>query len=69
VLLPDGGLSVDRVTLPQLPSSMRAAFDSRRATPAVPIRRSLINRQPTDWVIEGNSQLKFTVVRDKRVAG
>jgi hypothetical protein len=69
VLLPDSGLTVDRVTLPQLPSSMRAALESRRSTPAVPVRRALVGRQSTEWVIEGNSQLKFTVVSDKRVAG
>lgn len=69
VLLPESGLTVERVTLPQLPSSMRAAFESRRATAAVGIRRALVGRQATEWVIEGNSQLKFTVVQDKRVAG
>lgn len=69
VLLPDTGLSIERVNLPQLPGSMRAAFESRRSTSGVPIRRSIVSRQATDWVIEGNTQLKFTVVADKRVAG
>lgn len=68
VLTPDSGLTVERVSLPQLPASMRAAFESRRSTAAVPIRRALVSRQPTEWVIEGSTTVKFKVVKDKRVA-
>ena len=68
VLTPDSGLAVDRVTLPQLPASIRAAFESRRSTPGMPIRRALVSRQSTPWVIEGNANLRFTVVADKRVS-
>jgi hypothetical protein len=62
-------LALDRVVLPQLPSSIRAAFESRRASPAMPIRRALVTRKATAWVIEGATSLRFKVVADKRAAG
>jgi hypothetical protein len=69
VLTTESGLSLDRVRLPQLPSSMRTALESRRATPATPIRQALISRLSTRWVIEGGANLKFKVVRDKKATG
>jgi hypothetical protein len=69
VLTADSGLSLDRVRLPQLPSSMRSALASRRATPATPIRQALVSRSPTSWVVEGGANLKFQVVRNKKVSG
>ena len=68
VLTTESGLSLDRVRLPQLPGSMRTALESRRATPATPIRKALISRLPTNWVIEGGANLKFQVVRDKKAS-
>lgn len=69
VLTPDSGLTVDRVSLPQLPASVRTALESRRATPPVAIRRALVSRLPTNWVIEGSATLRFNVVKEKRLAG
>jgi hypothetical protein len=67
VLTPDSGVAVDRVSLPQLPTSVRAALESRRSTPGMPIRRALVSRKSTPWVIEGVANLRFNVVADKRV--
>jgi len=66
VVVPDAGLTVGTATLPQLPASARSVFSSRRASPAMPVRRALVSRHPTDWVIEGSVSLPFTVVRDKK---
>lgn len=67
VVEPESGLSVGDVQLPALPGSVRAAFSTKRATPGRPIRRAIVARQPTDWVIEGSSEIRFTVVDSKQV--
>ncbi len=69
VVTRDGGVSVGEVNLPQLPASVQAAFSSRRASPARTLRRSLVARQPTQWVIEGSTNLPFTIVESKRSSG
>lgn len=69
VVTRESGLSVGDVSLPQLPSSVRAALTSRRASPVHSIKRAEVVRQPTDWVIEGSSSLSFKVVSQKKVAG
>lgn len=68
VLVPDTGLIVNEVSLPQLPASARAALVNRKATPPRPIRRALVSRKSCPWVIEGSSMLRFQVVDDKRTA-
>jgi hypothetical protein len=66
VVVPDAGLTVGTATLPQLPASAVSVFTSRRATAATPVRRALVSRHPTEWVIEGSASLPFTVVKDKK---
>ena len=66
VVVPEAGLTVGTATLPQLPASAQSVFTSRRASAAMPVRRAVVSRHPTDWVIEGSVSLPFTVVKDKK---
>lgn len=68
VLVPDAGLVVNDVSLPQLPASARAALVDGKATPPRAIRKALVARKPCPWVIEGSTTLRFQVVDDKRTA-
>lgn len=69
VVLPDSGVALGDVTLPQLPSSMQTALGSRRASSGQSVRRALVARSNTEWVIEGAAKLRFSVVENKRVSG
>lgn len=69
VVLPESGLAFSDVTLPQLPSSVQAAFNTKRASTGESIRDALVARKSTPWVIEGISKLRITIVEDKRVSG
>lgn len=64
VPLPGNGLAVAGQTLPNLPGSARAAFASKRETPATVVRTDLIETSPTPWVVEGARTLRFTVAKD-----
>jgi len=61
---PGQGLAVAGETLPNLPGSVRAAFASKRRTPATVVRTDLIQTAATPWVIEGTQTLRFTVAKD-----
>lgn len=64
VQTPDRGLAVNGVALPNLPASARAAFGSKRQSPAAAIRADLTSAAATPWVVEGNQTLQFTVAKD-----
>jgi hypothetical protein len=64
VASPERGLAIEGQTLPNLPGSARAVFATSRQTLDPPIRSDLIQTVDTEWVVEGVSSLKFTVVKD-----
>lgn len=61
---PGDGLAVAGQTLPNLPGSVRAAFASKRETPATVVRTDLIQAASTPWVVEGARTLRFSVAKD-----
>ncbi len=61
---PERGVSIQGQALPNLPSSVRAVFASKREVPVAPIRSDIIKVAPTSWVIEGSHTLRFTVAKD-----
>jgi hypothetical protein len=61
---PERGLAVQGQDLTNLPSSVRAAFASKREVPVSTIRTDLIRNVSTNWVIEGTQSLRFTVAKD-----
>ncbi len=65
---PERGLAVQGQELPNLPGSVRAAFASRKESPAQPIRSDLIAVGSTLWVVEGSQTLHFTVAKDAGIS-
>jgi hypothetical protein len=68
VPLQDRGLSVEGQSLPNLPGSARAVFNTSRQSADTPVRTDLIRAAVTPYVVEGSQTLRFTVVKDKGVA-
>jgi hypothetical protein len=64
VQTPERGVSIRGQALPNLPSSVRAVFASKREVPVTPIRSDLVKVAPTSWVVEGSQTLRFTVAKD-----
>ena len=60
----DRGVTIHGEALPNLPSSVRAVFASRREAPVAPIRSDMVKVVPTSWVVEGTQTLRFTVAKD-----
>ena len=65
---PERGLAVQGQELPNLPGSVRAAFASKKESPAQPIRSDLITVGQTSWVVEGSQSLRFTVAKDAGIS-
>ena len=65
---PERGLAVDGQNLPNLPSSVRAAFASKKEAPAQVIRSDMITVGQTSWVVEGSQSLRFTVAKDAGIS-
>ncbi|MGZ3318462.1 MAG: SpoIVB peptidase S55 domain-containing protein [Isosphaeraceae bacterium] len=65
---PERGLAVQGQELPNLPGSVRAAFASKKESPAQPIRSDLITIGQTSWVVEGSQTLRFTVAKDAGIS-
>jgi hypothetical protein len=61
---PERGLTVKGQSLPNLPGSVRSIFASKRETPTPHIRSDIVRVLPSEWVIEGSQQLRFTVAKD-----
>jgi hypothetical protein len=64
VATPEHGLSIKGQPLPNLPSSVRAAFTTKREAPATAVRSDLIEYGGTSWVVEGSHSIRFTVAKD-----
>jgi hypothetical protein len=62
---PDRGVTVQGQSLPSLPGSVRAVFNTPRQTPEPGIRSDLTAEVETPWVIEGSQSLRFTVTKDR----
>ncbi len=65
---PERGLAVQGQELPNLPGSVRAAFASKKESPAQSIRSDLIAVGPTSWVVEGSQTMRFTVAKDAGIS-
>ncbi len=61
---PERGVAVQGQDLPNLPGSARALFSSRKEIPVTPVRADLVKAVDTDWVLEGNLTLRFSVAKD-----
>ncbi|WP_406696499.1 SpoIVB peptidase S55 domain-containing protein [Singulisphaera sp. Ch08] len=59
------GLSIEGQSLPNLPGSARAVFNTSRQSQDPAVRTDLIQTAQTPYVVEGLQVLKFTVVKDK----
>ena len=68
VPLQDRGLSVEGQSLPNLPGSARAVFNTSRQSQDAPVRTDLIEAANTPYVIEGSQSLKFMVVKDRGIS-
>jgi hypothetical protein len=63
------GVAVAGKSLPSLPPSMVQILSNTRRTGAQTISGALVSRQATDWVVQGSESVKFTVTKNKRIAG
>jgi len=61
---PDRGVAIQGQDLPNLPGSARAVFSSKKEVPVAPIRADVVRTIDTDWVLEGNHTLRFSVAKD-----
>jgi hypothetical protein len=61
------GVAVGGTSLPKLPASMVQVLGNGRRTGAQPVGEALTSRQPTEWVIQGNETVHFTVAARKRM--
>jgi hypothetical protein len=61
------GVATGGKALPRLPGSMVRILANSRRTGAMPMSKPLVARQPTDWVIQGGEQVKFTVSKTRKV--
>ncbi len=65
---PTGVALDDGRTLPDLPAGLAHALAQTRRTGAVTaVSGAIIARRPTEWVVSGSEQVKFTVRRSRRV--
>lgn len=59
--LPEEGLAMQGVHLPQLPASVRSVLSSSGGTNHEKIRRSLVHCEELPWIVEGGTTLNFVV--------
>jgi hypothetical protein len=64
----DVGVALDGHELADLPPSMVEMLTNSRRTGVQPVIGALVARQPTEWVIQGAQNVKFAVVRNKRLS-
>jgi hypothetical protein len=62
------GVAIQGKSLPNLPPSMVQIMSQSRRTGVQHISGALVARQSTEWVIQGNEFVRFTVSRNKRMA-
>jgi hypothetical protein len=60
------GVAADGKALPDLPQSMVHILANSRRTGAQAVSGALVARQATDWVIQGNETVRFTVTQNKK---
>lgn len=60
------GVAIDGVELPSLPGGVADLLASDRGAVVSPLRTSLVARVPTDWCVEGATQVRFEVVKEKK---
>ena len=67
--LPTGpsGVAMSGKALPNLPSSMVTILSNQRRTGAQTVGSALIEKQSTEWVIQGSESARFTVSRTSKV--
>jgi hypothetical protein len=66
---PTGVALDDGRTLPDLPAGVAHALaQTRRSGAVAAVAGALVVRKPTEWVVSGSEQIKFTVRRNKRPA-
>jgi hypothetical protein len=66
---PTGVALDDGRTLPDLPAGVAHALaQTRRSGAVAAVSGALVARRPTEWVVSGSEQVKFTVRRHKRPA-
>lgn len=63
--VPGMGVALDGTELPDLPSAYVDIFASDPTQTVTPVQSSIVQRQRTQWVIEGNSTVRFEVVKQK----
>jgi hypothetical protein len=61
------GVASNGKSMPKLPASMVHILSNARRSGAMTIGKSLVARTPTDWVIQGSDQAKFTVSKTNQV--
>ena len=60
------GVALDGKALPNLPPSMVAILGQSRHSSAQTMGGALVNRHPTEWVVQGAESVKFTVAKNKK---
>jgi hypothetical protein len=61
------GVAREGKEMPNLPDSMVQVMGSMRRNGAQSIRTSLVERHPTNWVIQGQESVSFRVTKNKKV--
>jgi hypothetical protein len=61
------GVTTNGKAMPKLPASMVHILSNARRTGAMTMGKSLVARAPTEWVIQGSDQVKFTVTKNLKV--
>lgn len=62
------GVALEGQSLPNLPPSMVTLLSQTRRTGAQPMAGALVARHPTPWVVQGTESVKFSVVKNKKIA-
>jgi hypothetical protein len=60
------GVALDGKALPSLPPSMVAILGQSRKSGAQTMGGALVNREPTEWVVQGTETVKFVVAKNKK---
>ncbi len=61
------GVAMAGKEMPNLPDSMVQILGNSRRTGSQTIRTALVERQPTDWVLQGQETVSFRVTKNKKV--
>jgi hypothetical protein len=63
------GVALGGNSLRNLPPGMVQILSGGRRTGAQPVGAALVSRQPTPWVLQGSESVRFTVTKNKGLAG